>query len=102
MTNTTKRWTDRREWEMLERKFNYPGDPELQCWFLFGQEFIDEFRALTGGLGVIQVNDEPPMVFSEIICDLCNAEVGRLEPCLLVHRMLYCWACAADKLQYIS
>ena len=82
------------------RKFKYPGDPELIANLMFGQEFVENIRL--GKPGYIQINNEPPIYFDEVVCDLCNGEIGPNDPCLLLGEdYLYCWDCAKDKLQYL-
>lgn len=90
---------------MQRATFRYPEDPDIKAVMMFGQEFVQYYR--NGGPGTISVETEAgpvghPFVFNEIICDVCNAEIGRLDPCMLIGSYLYCWDCTKkDKLQYI-
>jgi hypothetical protein len=85
---------------MISKTFKYPGDPARRALLMTGQEFVAEIRG--GGPGYIQVNDEPPLFFDAIICDLCNAEISTTDTCLLIGSKLYCPACTEAKQQYLS
>lgn len=82
---------------MLRLKYQYPGDPVSDVILLHGQEFLDKQpkdRAI-----VISGGDRPDEripLGDEIVCDLCNAEVGKLDPCAWTPRGLYCRKCAEE------
>lgn len=75
----------------------YPGDPPVEVTFLTGAEFVAHERH--GKPGEIRVSSwdstAPPHVieFDEVVCDLCNAEIGDADMCALHSGHLYCPHC---------
>lgn len=84
---------------MISVIYRYPEDPDIEAFLMYGEEFIQHYRA--GGPGYVQVNEEPPILFDDVICDLCNASIGRAEPCILIAGYLYCSECMKEKMQYV-
>lgn len=78
---------------MIETTYHYPGDPITPVQLLFGGEFTE---ANPNREIVITVDDGVPptrIPVEDVLCDVCNAPVGELDPCALTDRQLYCWPC---------
>lgn len=82
---------------MLTIEYTYPNDPKTTALLLFGVEFKMHVRRGRLGHIAIPTGDElHAVLFDQIICDACNAEVRDLDPCCSTSHSLYCWDCAGQ------
>ena len=75
----------------------YPGDPDQYVEFLYGRDFTERFPKRE--IRIMGFNDsaaDTVIPVAEVVCDVCNALVKPLDPCVLAPGYLYCWSCAKE------
>ena len=71
-------------------KFQYPGDPVLDVVLLTGAEF----RRLHPDREIVFYGaDIQRIPVTEVLCDLCSAQIADDVFCALSHSSLYCQTC---------